>query len=173
MSFLKIEAGPRFTSWPICTTEARLCREDEGAILRRMIDVLRQHGMPWPETQQDPIGQLVAEKLRTSLRRHDGVPITADEVQQIIEMLDKFDWKAQQVALGIDTEQLETVFEEACGVYPLFNLLHHAERFEYSLELPGTLLDTNGSLLASNRAFWRFTSSASFPRRSRDHCAQH
>ncbi len=92
--------------------------------------------MPWPDTQQDPIGQLVADVLRVSLSRHDGVQITADEVQQIMEAFDKFDWKAQQAALGIDERHFETLVE-ACGVYPPIHILDHAETFEYSLELPG------------------------------------
>jgi hypothetical protein len=163
VNFLKTDGRAAFREMADIYYDTRLCRADDEAIIGRMVDVLRQHGMPWPNTQQDPIGQLVADVLRTSLRRHDGVPITADEVQQIMEALDKFDWKAQQAALGIDEKQFETIFE-ACGVYPPFYLFHRAETFEYSLELPGTLLDTNGLLMASNRTFWRFTADASFPR---------
>lgn len=128
-----------------------------------------------PETQ-DRLEQSLLAELTKLMRRKDGQPVERSVLEQV---LDSFSLTAQvpeeQVPIEqarqrvIDRnyggkEQLEarlgSLFQRVVGVYWPFG---GTKSFEYTLQLPGLIVETNGTLHADGKAAWRFKGSEAFP----------
>ena len=108
--------------------------------------------------------RLVDDVFLRYLRRHDGKPLTVAEVRQVQKTIDEIDWKAVEADASDEPGgPLDLLAESIFGVYPMLILFGHEEMFDFTVQLPGILLDTSGLILAENRTCWQFTASDTFP----------
>jgi hypothetical protein len=163
VTFLQKEAPAGIKELAATYYDARLHRLSEEATYRQLIEVLKQRGFVWKEKAKDPIEEIVKVVIQKYVRRADGKSITADDANKILDLIGNFDWKSHNEKFGFEEGKLEAAFNSAFGIYPLINLSNGTESFDYSLELPGTMLESNGRLRKPNQTFWKFSVDDTFP----------
>ncbi|HVU89773.1 MAG TPA: hypothetical protein VHD36_20755 [Pirellulales bacterium] len=161
--FLQDEAPAGIKELATTFYDARLHHLGEDATKRELIEVLRRRGFGWDEKAKDPFGKLVEETVQKYVRRTDNKPMTKEDVATISKLLNEFDWKSHGEKLGFEEDPFVHALDSAFGIYPLISVLGDAESFDYSLELPGTIIETNGRLRTPNQTYWKFSAGDTFP----------
>ena len=95
--------------------------------------------------------------LSKYLKHRDGTSVTEQDISQILSLDTKFDEPE------IDESLMQDAAAAIFGVYPFFRFFDEPEHFEFSLELPGRLAETNGLIEGPSRCLWRFSAGDTYP----------
>jgi hypothetical protein len=107
-------------------------------------------------------------------RHNDGSAVTATEADELIQAI----WNNHRYEIAIQDEekrieerlqrdkQLDKRFKRAVlsmvGLYS-FRFLFSAPEYEFTIRVPGELVETNGTRIKADRTRWKFTSDQLFP----------
>lgn len=155
---------------------------DENWIL--LAEILKRHGLDMfdadhkllksPQADQR-IKQFVSDKLRLLVRDKQGRPLSNEHIRDVGRLLPPND--AQQSRLGQSAERVahashggKEQFEEQVnrlgsrlfGLY-CWPILGNPQSFDYRMEVPGIVLETNAGLVAEGKLRWKFEASDAFP----------
>lgn len=143
-----------------------------------------------PELAQEAWNEFLFNLLQQKLVSLDGEPITSARLQQLtVEMsaiLQRAFQDTAEAPDGIDSETWQSwhvsqrrviekkygdmekarqhyqrLFASAFGVF-LFSD-HSGAQFHYTLEMPGTIVETSGRVQADRQVHWKFSASKAFP----------
>ena len=153
--------------------------EDKDLEKKMAATLAAQYGLPWlgNDDDEDALKAALKEKTETLIKRRDGGPVPAALVEAIVDAiwnigagehgLVSFDGKGDgaRFAAGLErvakaefggTEALdkkgEILFERMGGV----TSAKGSRSYEFSLALPGTIVETNGTLDGDSRVRWKF-----------------
>lgn len=142
------------------------------------------------ELAEEAWNQFLFKLLQQTLVSLDGEPLTSERIQQLtIELpaiLQRSLNESADAPEGIDSETWKSwqasqrrVFEQKYGdlekahqhyrnlsarVLGVFLILDHSvAEFDYTLEMPGTIVETSGRLQSEGKVRWTFSASEAFP----------
>ena len=135
--------------------------------------VVARHGLDLLDSKGDVVSEeeidrrcerFLRQLLARHLRHRDGSRLTGEELRKVIrEETSSEVWSKSQEEFE---ERIGPVVLRMTGHYhgPLAFLFEGGPpRFEFGLQLPGRLIETNGRLAAENRVSWRFTGNEMYP----------
>jgi hypothetical protein len=131
----------------------------------RLVAIAARHGFTLPSDMD--LGELLDDLnilthferqiLSKYLKHRDGTSVTEQDISQILALDTKFDEPE------IDESLMQDAAAAIFGVYPFFRFFDEPEHFEFSLELPGRLAETNGLIEGPSRCLWRFSAGDTYP----------
>ncbi len=155
-----------------------------------MADVCARYGMNLRDGQgqlldEDRARRVVAlfagDVIRQRLKRRDGQPVPQTAVDDLLEWVNLKDYSQSKnprlarldgLAQKVVAKQFgsQQKFEELMaplgarmlGLYRV-EILGPPRRFDYTLRMPGPIVETNGLLLADNRVRWKFEAVQAYP----------
>jgi hypothetical protein len=134
-------------------------------------------GMMDPKESDRMAGMFFGQLIVQYFRRHDGTAVTATEADALIQAIQRghrYEKEIQEQSKRIGDrlkgdKKLEMRVNRAvlqmAGLYvPLqFMFAGGPPEYEFSIFLPGELMETNGTRLKAGRTRWKFTGSQMFP----------
>jgi hypothetical protein len=158
----------------------RLWNNDVGKkeVDKRFANVCARHGLKSPENPA--IADFAATKLRELLRRKDGKPLDTATVESILIWLslkNVKNAKGENKTSPLDDTATRVVAAKYGGkdafslkltslasrIWGLYGPFTTHRQVDYSLEMPGSIVATNGELYAENRTRWSFSASEAYP----------
>jgi hypothetical protein len=149
--------------------------------------ILRRHGLDLPrnfvwdskgddDDLQPAIERFVAQVVTKNVKHRDGKPLTNADVEAFLKKLDR-PRNANEPARGevavvrlfdkapdaATEEKIAEIMPQLTGVYPWLRIFEGVEEFEFSLRMPGRMIETNGVLLEDGATQWKFDSSQTYP----------
>lgn len=150
--------------------------------------VLKQHGLDLLDAQQQPLedqqeiaGRVKAfltEKLQRLVRNKQGEPLKSELIQEALKAFSNESEDpppenrlsqafAQAIAVKFGTqekfgEEVSRLGTRILGLY-IWPILRAEQTFDYRLEVPGVIIETNGQLAGDHTIRWKFETSAAFP----------
>lgn len=146
-----------------------------------MARISRRYGLVLPEPDGQShdynrrIEEFLADKLKELIERRDGQDVEDEVVEAILRSKDQSSlpaavaWEQVIAERYGDSKGLEqetrTLLDQIVGVYGghLTGLLGKPVGFEFGMEVPGTVVETNGTLLSDQRVLWKFDGEQVFP----------
>lgn len=112
--------------------------------------------------------------IATNVKHRDGSPLSQSDSEQFLTMLiDPRDGEAAHngAASGILGEPVDPATEakiteriqQAMGAYPWLRIFGGGEKFEFTLRLPGRIVETNGLMNQDSSVSWTFGSGQAYP----------
>jgi hypothetical protein len=148
--------------------ELRANRLPQQELHTRLAVIARRHGLKTPAAERDTPSKIEemwvswpTQILVKTLRHRDGTVIDEAEAKELVTGAADDD-NPEGVAEE-DKEPLKLAFASVFGIYPWFHIFEGPEQFEFSLQLPGKLIETNGLLVEPSRSLWRFNADETFP----------
>jgi len=152
---------------------------DNEAVTKAFERVCARHGLN--RLDEKSIADFAAAKLRKLLRRKDGTPVTDETIESILIWLTLKKVKNEQGKSK--TSPLEDVSKEVVNrkhggqeafATKLGSLISRIwgvhgpyatslQKFNYSLVMPGRIVETNGRLESDNRVRWLFGGGEAYP----------
>ncbi len=160
------------------------------ATSKAMVSVLERHGVRVRDEEGHLLNDEALSKsvvsamhrvLMENIRRHDGQavrPAVADEILQWLGVMDvpegfekseRYDDAAKLVVAEQFGNQeglalvIQPLGQRIAGLYRGIFFGPGGRRFEYSLEMPGILVETNGTILSDNAVRFRFADGDAYP----------
>ncbi len=127
------------------------------------------------------VAEFAGEILKQRLKRRDGRPLSQTTVDDLLEWVNLIDPpQSQNPRLarldGVAQKVIEAQFgsqEEFAGlIRPLaarmlglyrMEILGPPRRFHYQMQLPGSIVETNGTLLGGDKVLWTFEAVQAYP----------
>ncbi|MDB5336832.1 MAG: hypothetical protein JWN70_2451 [Planctomycetaceae bacterium] len=154
----------------------------------RSAKVLKQRGLDLLDAEQQPLKDqdeisrrvktFLTENLQRLVRDKEGQPLKSELIQDALKGLSNESEDppretrlnqafAQAVAVKFGTqekfdEQVNRLGTRILGLY-IWPILRAEQTFDYRLEVPGMILETNGQLTGDRTVRWKFGTSAAFP----------
>jgi hypothetical protein len=156
----------------------RFHEEGDDEFQQQFAAVCVRHGLTSGNNQV--IADFATMKLRELLRRKDGKPLDTETLDSILIWLR---FKQVENAQGGNKESpLEDVAKKvvaakyggeeafslklkvlASRIWGLYGPYTTPRQFDYSLQMPGTIVETSGEILADDRTQWSFTALEAYP----------
>ena len=131
--------------------------------------IAERHQLHWSIAKADErpavlegIADCATQILVKTLRHADGTPIDREEADAIFSGKDEPSAEGQP-GNAADEDKWDFPPVPLFGVYPWLRIFQGPEQFEFALELPGKIIETNGIIVDPTHSLWRFTADETFP----------
>jgi hypothetical protein len=134
------------------------------------------HEMPGSSDELEQIVRRFASaKLQELVRNKDGTPIAEDTVEEVFQQIkalqddertSQLEDVAKQVILrkyGSEDAYQKQMLQLASQVLGVHMLRIGQRDFQFTMQVPGQVVETNGTLLSENKVQWRFKHHQAFP----------
>ena len=146
----------------------------------RLQQICLKHGLEYQEDGNEiELREFVDKKLLELVRQKNGKPLSEEKLNMILddffprdeneenEKESQLEKAAEKViaqkygGLKAFQHKLDVLIARIFGVHQTF--FRTPEQFEYSLTMPGTIFETNGTILSDNKVRWSFNPEEAYP----------